>query len=71
MLNLPVILACYFYFSFIMPKRSNVPSDVLELLFECLVEPSVEDGVRERRRHPDQVAEREADAAHLLVLEKQ
>ena len=45
------------------------PSDVLELFLEGLVEPAVQDRVGERRGHPDQVAEGEADSAHLLVLE--
>ena len=51
-------------------KKVISPSDVLELFLERLVEPAVEDRVRERRGHPDQVAEGEADSAHLLVLEK-
>ncbi len=44
------------------------PANAGELLLEGVVEPAVEDGVRESRGHSNQVAEREADAGYFLVL---
>jgi hypothetical protein len=46
------------------------PSNVLELLFECFVEPSVENRIWEGRRHSDQVTKRETNSTHLLVLKR-
>ncbi len=46
------------------------PSNVLELLFECFVEPSVEDRIWEGRRHSDQMTKRETNSTHLLVLKR-
>lgn len=46
------------------------PSNVLELLFEGFVEPSVEDRIWEGRRHSDQVTKRETNSTHLLVLKR-
>ncbi len=49
--------------------KENRPANVLELLLECLVEPSVEDWIGECRGHPDEVAERETDSTDLFILE--
>ena len=51
------------------PASCLLPGDVLKLGPECLVEPPVEDGVGEGGRHPDEVHEGEADAAHRVALQ--
>ena len=52
------------------PASCLLPGDVLKLGPECLVEPPVEDGVGEGGRHPDEVHQGEADAAHRVALKQ-